>query len=160
MKNFQQKIPSFKNAPPYRQPKIYNDPKSYDKEKPRIIFDLLDFEHNFWGWDHLTKEQHIEFLKFIHGIEKISWAELKETAGGKSKGTNHHSLEVENFSNKAKLRLKELNLQPIVGDTLFSFRLKSLTRIYGLREEIYFRPIWYDRYHNDREKAAYPCKRN
>ena len=57
---------------------------------------------------------------------------------------------------KAQKRLHELNLDTIIGDTLFSLRLNSLTRIYGVRNEEYFRPIWHDPHHDQPENAAYP----
>jgi hypothetical protein len=153
------KSPKYLQNPKYRQPVTICDPGSFDKLKPRIQFDLLDFDDEYWGWDHLSKAQHIEFLKFIHSIEKITWAEIKETAGGKNKGTNHHSLEIGKFSSRAKLRIQKLNFDFIVGDTLFSLRINNLTRLYGVREEAFFRPIWYDPFHADPKKAAYPVKK-
>lgn len=151
--------PKYAHNPKYREAIISCDPGSFDKRKPRIQFDLLDFDHEYWGWNHLSKEQHIEFLKFIQSIEKITWAEIKQTAGGKSKGTNHHALEIEKFSPLAKQRIQQLNFDSLLGDTLFSLRINNITRLYGLREDFYFRPIWYDPFHNDKNKAAYPCKK-
>lgn len=151
------KNPKHLQTPNFRQPVAVCDPSSFDKLNPRIHFDLLDFDHEFWGWDNLTKEQHVEVLKFIQSVEKITWAEIKQTSGGKSKGTNHHSLEFEKFSPEAHVRIQDLNFDHIVGDSLFSLRINNLTRLYGVREQAFFRPIWYDPFHDNPKKAAYPA---
>ncbi|MBA3722272.1 MAG: hypothetical protein H0W88_07715 [Parachlamydiaceae bacterium] len=139
-----------------RQPTHSCDPTSFDEMTLRFQFDILDFSHELWGWETLTKEQHIHFLKFVNSIEKLTWSEIKATAGGKSHGTNHHSLEIANFAKIAQKRLQELNLDRIAGDTLFSLRINNLTRVYGVREEEFFRPIWHDPFHDQPNKAAYP----
>lgn len=152
------KKPTVKNDPPYRTPTHVCDPKSYDSLELRVHFDLLDFEHDLWGWKTLSKDQHIDFLMFVKAIEKQTWAEIKSAAGGKRHGTNHHSLEIAKFDKKAQERLEELNLHSLVGDSLFSLRMNNVTRIYGLREAEFFRPIWYDPYHDEQSKAAYPVE--
>lgn len=148
--------PKVKEHPPYRQPTHSCDPASYDTMHLRIRCDLLDFEHDLWGWEILSTAQYLNFLRFVHSIEQQTWAEIKGAAGGKSHGTNHHPLEISKFDKKAQKRLEELNLYPIVGDSLFSLRVNNVTRIYGVREEEFFRPIWHDPYHDQHDKAAYP----
>lgn len=150
--------PKIKETPPFRQPKHVCDPASFDKMPLRIRFDLLDFEHDLWGWEKLSSDQYIHFLKFIRSLEKQSWAEIKLTAGGRSHGTNNHALEIAKFNKEAQKRLHELNLDMIIGDTLFSLRVNNVTRVYGVRNEEYFRPIWHDPYHDQPEKAAYPVE--
>lgn len=147
-----------KKSPAFRQPVNRCDPESYDKKHLRILFNYLDFEHDWWGWDHLSKEQYLAFMKFIQGMESQSWAEIKLTAGGKRKGTNHHSIELHKFSKAAQDRLTKLNLTDVVGDSLFSLRLSSIVRIYGIRDKEYFSPIWHDPFHDDHNKAAYILK--
>jgi len=89
-----------KTAPPYRKPTHIQDPQSYDTKQLRIRLDLLDFTHDLWGWETLSKEQYIVFLKFVQAVEKQTWAEIKNTSGGKRRETNHHPMvqEKENFS--------------------------------------------------------------
>lgn len=150
--------PKIKNDPPFRQPTHICDPASFDKMSLRFRFDLLDFDHDLWGWEKLSAQQYINFLKFVRDVEKQTWAEIKLAAGGKRQGTNHHPLEITRFSKNAQKRLQELNLQAIVGDTIFSLRLNNVTRVYGIREIEFFRPIWHDPYHDQADKAAYPLK--
>jgi hypothetical protein len=151
--------PKFKKAPPHRQPTNICDPTSFDRMQLRIQFDLLDFEHAQWGWENLTKDQFVNFLKFVRGLERLSWAEIKTTGGGKTKGTNHHSIELHKFTKKVQDRLKHLNLHTLIGDSLFSLRICNIVRIYGVRENQYFRPIWYDPFHDQHDKAVYPLKK-
>lgn len=148
--------PKVKEAPSYRQPNHICDPGSFDKMTLRIRFDLLDFEHELWGWEKLSSEQYIHFLKFIRSLENQSWSEIKLAAGGKAHGTNNHALEISKFNKEAQKRLHELNLDTLIGDTLFSLRMNNITRIYGVRNEEYFRPIWHDPHHDMPEKACYP----
>lgn len=150
--------PKTKESPSFRQPTHVCDPSSFDRMTLRIQFDLLDFEHELWGWEKLSTEQYIHFLKFIRSLEKQSWAEIKLAAGGKSHGTNNHALEVSKFNKEAQKRLHELNLDTMIGDTLFSLRMNNVTRIYGVRNEEYFRPIWHDPHHDLPEKACYPVE--
>jgi hypothetical protein len=139
-----------------RQPVHKVDPGSFDKLPLRVQLDLLDFDHEYWGWNLLSKDELLEFLHFIKSMEKMTWAEIKATAGGKRYGTNHHQLELHKFYPRAQNRFKDLKLDRILGDTLFSLRKNNTTRIYGHRAEQYFRPIWYDRFHADGARAAYP----
>lgn len=149
--------PKVKQSPQFREPTHLCDPASFDRKPLRIHFDLLDFDHELWGWTKLSNEQYIHFLKFVHDIEKQTWAEIKISAGGRSHGTNNHALDLSKFNKQAQKRLVELNLDHLIGDTLFSLRLNSVTRIYGMRHEEFFRPIWHDPYHDHPNKAAYPC---
>jgi hypothetical protein len=149
--------PKHNKSLPFRQPINRADPASYDKLHLRIQFDLLDFDHDLWGWKRLTKEEHLEFLRFIKSMETLTWAQIKLTAGGKGegKGTNHHPIEIYKLRPIAQDRLHELNLHRIIGDTVFSLRLNNISRIYGGRDEQYFRPIWHDPFH-DNQKSVYP----
>lgn len=150
--------PKSKEIPHYRQPTHQKDPESFDKRHIRFRFDLLDFDHHLWGWNHLNQEQFISVFKFLQSLEKLTWAEIKLAAGGRNKGTNHHPLNISEFHKRAKDRINELNLSRVVGDTLFSFRLQQCTRIYGMRDESDCRIIWHDPYHCDPNQAAYPIK--
>jgi len=143
------RLPTHKENPPYRRPTIVENPGSYDSLGVRIRFDLLDFDHPKWGWDKVTQEQYLEFLRFLQKIEKMTWAEVKVSpkGGTHSKGNKHHSIEIHKFPEEVHERLNKLNLQKVLGDKLFSMRVGGVTRIYGGRDGEYFRPIWYDPLH-------------
>lgn len=152
------KKPKHKENPLSRTPTNIVEPISYDSKPVRFRFDLLDFDHTDWGWNNVSKEDFLEFLEFLKGIDKTTWAELKAVSkkGHYSKGNKHHDIEIHKFANGVKERLNELNLQRNFGDTLFSMAVGS-SRIYGDRDSEFFRPIWHDPYHErGNEKSAYP----
>jgi len=86
----------------------------------------------------------------------MSWSELKQAAGGRSSGTNNHSLPVDEFVKKAKKRLEELKLDD--HDELFSLRLNNTLRLYGIRDGRVLRFVWHDPHHGT-DNGAYPTKR-
>ncbi|HSX38923.1 MAG TPA: hypothetical protein VLE95_08925 [Chlamydiales bacterium] len=151
--------PKIATSPPNRQPVIKGDPASFDKLKLRLRLDLLDIDHPKWGWKRLTKEEHLDFLKFIKDLESQTWAEIRQASGGKGdgKGTNHHPVELHKLRHEAKNRICELRWQGIIGDTIFSLRINATTRLYGHRDEGYFRPIWHDPFHSrNHPDSLYP----
>src|ERR1700733_6745853 len=99
-------FPKSKETPNFRTPTHTADPGSYDRKAVRFRLDLLDFDHELWGWENLTAEETLEVLKLWQGIEKQTWAEIKLAAGGRRKGTNHHSLEVCEFNKIAQDRIR------------------------------------------------------
>lgn len=152
------KKPKIKDKPPYRKPVHVCDPSSFDRDYLRIEHNYLDLEHEDWGWNNLTPEETYEFFRFIKSMEQLTWAEIKQTPGGRiNKGTNHHAIELDNLSDRAQKRLQELNLTTL--DSIFSLRTKGIVRIYGARERHIFRPIWHDPLHDHPEKAVYILKK-
>jgi hypothetical protein len=153
--------PKHKEHPLLRQPTNIVDPASYDASPIRVRFDLLDEDHPHWGWDGASKENLLEFLKFLKAVDKTKWFELKETSKtGFSKGNKHHAIEIVKFRKIAQERLHELNLQRLLGDKLFSIAINATTRVYGGRDKEFFRPIWHDPFHEyGNEKSAYPLEK-
>ena len=72
-------------------------------------------------------------------------ASIKEAAGGKKHGTNHHSLRISELNSTARKRIVELGLDEY--DKVFSLRLANTIRIYGIRDGRVMRLIWYDSSH-------------
>ena len=150
--------PKVKHSPPHRTPTHTEKPEAFDHKQIRFRFDLLDFEHSLWGWDKLSNEQLIQVLQFFKSFEKQTWAEIKQTVGGRKRGTNHHSIEIAKFDKKVRDRLTELQLDRTLGDIFFSFRINNCTRIYGHRADQFFHIIWYDPYHGSANQA-YPLQK-
>ena len=44
------RFPTSKEKPNFRTPTHNVDPGSYDKKQIRFRLDLLDFDHELWGW--------------------------------------------------------------------------------------------------------------
>lgn len=144
---------------PARQPVNQADPASFDLLPLRIRLDLLDLDHPLWGWRRLTKEEHLEFLLFIKALEPQTWAEIRKAAGGKGegKGTNHHQVDLYKLRKEAQQRISDLHWERVIGDSVFSLRVNSTTRVYGHREGGDFRPIWHDPFHSRSDnRSIYP----
>ncbi len=93
----------------------------------------------------------------ISNWQTMTWAELYRTSGGRRRGTNHHPILVSNLSSTAKKRLKDIEEDDI--ETIVSLRINSRERLYGIRAGQVFQALWYDPWHDNRNKAVYPARR-
>jgi hypothetical protein len=129
------------------------DPDFYLREKPVWRFQSFDWEGS-WGISacgDCNWRKHIE--QHLASFETMTWAEIQQASGGRSNGNNSHHLDRENFTREARKRLDDLG---IYADVLFSLRLESTVRVYGVREGACLRIIWIDPYHIKGDtRAAY-----
>lgn len=82
----------------------------------------------------------------------MTWGELLKATGGRTSGNNHHSISVDQLSQKAIGRLTELKLEDI--DELFSLRLTGKIRLWGIKDGRVLKLLWYDEDH-----SVYPVNR-
>lgn len=162
------KNPNAAYNPISRQPRINHEPNSgqqirtkenpgtTEHQTPAWQFHRCDEDHSLWGWSKLQNNEHLEIIKSLHGFEKMTWNQIKQAAGGRSSGTNSHSLPIDGFSKEAKKRLEQLKLDD--NDELFSLRLNNTLRLYGIRDGRVLRFIWRDPHHGSKG-GAYPTKR-
>ena len=87
----------------------------------------------------------------------MTWAAIMNASGGKSRGTNNHPVKCENLLKKAQKRLKEIGQNDV--SELFSLRLSGTIRIYGIRDGRALKLLWYDRDHDDLNKAVCPSSK-
>jgi len=138
-----------------KQARARENPGSTDHQTPAWQFHRCDEAHSLWGWRKLTDEEHLKIIKQLHNFEQTTWNQIKQAAGGKSSGTNSHSLSIDGFNKDAIKRLQDLKLDDI--DELFSLRLNSTLRLYGIRDGRVLRFIWHDPHHGSTQ-GAYPLK--
>lgn len=149
--------PTTRFSPQSGIPKFERNPLSTDSQTPAWQFHRCDENHDLWGWNLLPPNERLKIIHELHEFEKMTWQTIKGTSGGRSCGTNHHSLPVEEFIKSARDRLIELKLDDI--SELFSLRLRNKTRIYGVKDGRALKILWYDIHHGTK-KGAYPTGEN
>ena len=106
-----------------------------------------------WGWrSTASKHWWNRIYPKLCDMERLTWAKLKETSGGRSQGTNHHPVSVGHLIAAAQTRLRELRQDDV--DELFSLRLTGRARVYGIRDGRALKLLWYDHNHE-----IYPISR-
>lgn len=111
--------------------------------------------HGPWGKEAF-KEFSESVMEFLKNTETMTLGEITSASGakGKGRGNHHHEIEINKCSKRAQKRLSVIKQDD--RNKLFSFRVGSLQRIYGIREGNSFWVIWFDPWHNDHDKAVYP----
>ena len=136
--------PKLGAVPEERQPKLGADPESLEKQTIAWHFHRLDREHEHWGWE-LPAGTWRNVLQHLISFEGLTWAALKEQAGGRTHGTNHHSIKISELNKQARDRITELHLDQY--DKVFSLRISGTVRLYGIRDGRVMRLLWYDDCH-------------
>ncbi len=143
--------------PSGKQVRIAGDPESYDRETIAWRFGVVDVVGP-WGWRKMGGATWWnDVLPKLQDLETMTWAEILKASGGRSRGNNSHSIKVRELTKKAKERIRELE-QDDVSD-LFSLRLSSNQRVYGIRDRRALKLLWYDPYHGDNAKAVCPTRK-
>jgi len=129
-----------------KKPRTTVDVSSYLKQSPKWGFKHLDRDGAF-GWKTIGKENwENRVLPTLCDFERMTWSQIEQAAGGRSAGTNHHSLAVpDDITKEAIDRLIELKLENV--PQLYSLRLTNLIRIIGIRDNDTFNLLWYDPEH-------------
>ena len=111
-----------------------------------------------WGNSSTNDLNFKEFIKgWISNFETMTWAEIFKASGGRSRGNNHHPINVSKLSVTAKKRLKDIKQADI--DSVVSLRIDSRKRLYGIRDGRAMQLLWYDPWHDKPSKAVCPTKR-
>ena len=131
-------------------------PDEKDLETVVWQFGIADLEGE-WGWKTTASKDWWEvILPKLKGFESMTWGEIMKASGGRREGTNHHPVKVKELTLQARNRLAEIQQDDI--SELFSLRLDSNRRIYGIRDRRILKLLWYDPYHGDNRRAVYPMQ--
>ncbi len=136
----------------------YDVDSNISNQKLLLDFSIIDKGHNLWGFKNLkTVDSFSDLLNKLSNYCSMTWNEILRASGGKKEGNgnNNHFCKMDGFCKDAKERLEELKQE---CDELFSLRLQSNIRLYGIRDRSIFKPIWYDAYHGKEDKEAYITK--
>ncbi len=117
------------------------DGNAYLKERPLWSFKKLDNSGQKWQISNLS------IVNQLKAYEGMTWSEISSSSGGKAKGngSNSHFVSISNLSREAKQRIIDINLGS--EDVLYSLRLGSRKRLYGILNSRIFEIIWYDENH-------------
>lgn len=113
------------------------DPSGYLHKNPSWEFNRIDYEHSAWSIKKCNFNEIL--LDKLVNFERQTWAEIS-IKGDK----NNHHVNVSSFIKEAQSRLLELK---IIEDELFSLRLSSRERLYGILKDGVYQIIWYDSEH-------------
>lgn len=141
----QHRNPKIGASPQERQIKLGGDPESLETQTIAWQFRRMDESHEHWGWNQLRAPQWKQFLRQLKQFEGLTWAQIKEAAGGRRRGTNNHSLLIADLNSAARKRISDLHLDQY--DKIFSLRMTNTLRIYGIRDGRVMRLLWYDPFH-------------
>ncbi|HEM3526233.1 TPA: hypothetical protein U1B46_000849 [Streptococcus suis] len=141
-----------KKAKTQKQTEIIVNPDAYKQQKPRWSFELADLDHSKWSIlnnDFVEKE----LFRKLKDFEGMTWQAIDSSSGGRTHGTNSHFIKIEDLIKEARDRAAELNLT--IYESLYSLRLQSKIRLFGVLKEGVFHIVWYDCEH-----AICPSKKN
>lgn len=114
---------------------------SYD-QTPVWQVCLID-DKSDWGWSKIGQERWVtKILPKLKDFERMTWSEIERQNGGKTHGTNSHSIPCDRIIKKAQDRLSEMNMDDL--DEIFSLRLEGKIRIFGKRIGRVLQIIWFD----------------
>ncbi|MDE7311566.1 MAG: hypothetical protein K2N87_08140 [Eubacterium sp.] len=118
------------------------NPESFMGKCPVWGFKMHDASHPRWSIENYSFYEAI--MNKLISFEGLTWSEIQAASGGRRIGTNHHFEPIEILSKEAQKRILELKLDI---DEVFSFRLSSTERLYGIVEDGVFYILWYDPIH-------------
>ena len=154
-----EKRPEARTLPPDRKgPRTSpgRDPALHDRETIVWGFSSVDQEGP-WGWRTVAaRDWWNEILPKLQGFESMTWAEIMQAAGGRTRGSNSHFVFVEKLTRQAKDRLTGIRQDDV--SELFSLRLTATTRIYGIRDRRALKLLWYDPHHGTNARSVYPVR--
>lgn len=128
-----------KNKVPGYSPE--NSPDSILKLKPSWRFGLMDITGQ-WGWGNVeSKEKLLKITDKLKVFEAMTWEEI-----GK-KGVSH-PMPKDRITRYAQKCLSGKRIDADELETLYSLRLSSRERVWGIREREVFYFLWWDPEHS------------
>ena len=125
---------------------IEEKPESFLTKNPVWAFSFMDRDHPRWSFSDDDK-LYSKILCKLASYEGMTWQAISSTKGSKKDGhgSESHFISIDGIIREAQKRLEELH-QSDVGE-LFSLRLNSTERLWGILTDGTFRVLWYDRNH-------------
>jgi hypothetical protein len=116
------------------------------KDTPIFCFRFVDRKTNRPWKFKPTKNEATKILEQMADIGNTVWSEIEKIKGPTGQ-PRHHSHPVAKFDPKAQRDLANAELDDIIGDEMFRFRLGSTRRLWGFRRDRTFHVVWWDPQH-------------
>jgi len=131
--------------PQDRHTRIKVDPENNRTKKPAWNVGLIDLECP-WCFKAINETQWWDdIFPKLKNYETMTWQEILDATGGRSRGNNNHEVPICNLIPQARKRLKESNMDDI--SSLFSLRLTGKQRIWGILDGHVLKLLWFDPEH-------------
>ena len=99
-----------------------------------------------------------ELLPRLRHFETMTWEKIVAATGGPTRGNNHHFVAVDAFSGRPGHELSNSDIGQDDVSELFSLRLTSMTRVYGIRDRRAHKLLWYDRHREPNPNVVHPVQ--
>lgn len=129
-----------------KNPRAIENPESFYGKHPVWSFKRLDNNYVKWGLVH-SDDINRDVIKKLVDFEGMTWKEIFEASGGKTKGhgNNSHFENVSSLIAEAQKRWIDLKLEQY--DRVLSLRLTNVMRLYGILSDGVLQIIWFDQRH-------------
>lgn len=110
------------------------------------LFDKLD-RNGSYAFDIYRKDfDPVLFLDKMISYSNMTWQQIKLQTHDKGNKSKNHFVEVEDLNKEIQDRIRALHYEEY-SDSIFSFALQNLVRVFGIRENEFFHVVWYDPKH-------------
>lgn len=114
-----------------------SEPTEPGKRKPVWRFSIMDFGGPF-GCNDITPDQAISIHARLSSFESMTWNELERK-------NDHHLIATCKLSKEARARLNAIDQDDI--EHLYSLRISSTERVWGIRDRHVLKLLWWDPEH-------------
>jgi len=119
-----------------KEPKTTENPESFYSKFPSWRFSKVDDEHEKWSFIKNSVLINKAICDRLSGFEKQAWKNII--------GKESHFISIGDLTKEAQDRIEFLGLQ---YDELFSLRINSRERMFGIIEDGVMFFLWYDEKH-------------
>lgn len=114
-----------------------SEPNEPGKRKPVWRFSIMDFDGPF-GCNDITPCQAMIIHGRLSALESMTWNEIERR-------NEHHLIAVSRLSKEARDRLNEIAQDDV--EHLYSLRIASTERVWGIRDRHVLKLLWWDPEH-------------
>ena len=121
-------------------------PIASNNEKIIWTFEDVDKDGKFAFNVNREDFNHKEIVDKLLSFSTMTWDEVIKATHDKAGKSKHHYIDVEKFSKEARERF-HFKCKEEDSEAVFSFALQNKLRVIGVRQNEFFRVLWYDPNH-------------